>query len=80
MGTNTWENPLNSAILPSDTLFDNQTPELLTLGELARLLKVSISGLRKIISRDARFPKYKVGQQLRFSWNAVERYFQKGDA
>ena len=80
MGTNAWEGVLNSATLRSASLFDNQTTDLLTLGELARRLKVSISGLRKIISRDAMFPKYKVGQQLRFSWNAVERYFRKGDA
>jgi hypothetical protein len=60
-------------------LFDNHIV-LLTLGELADRLKISSSGLRKIIARDSTFPKYKVGQQLRFDWNAVERYFRKGDS
>ena len=64
---------------PRGVLFENQTVKLLTLGELARRLKVSVSGLRKIVARDDRFPKYKVGQQLRFDWDTVARYFHKGD-
>ena len=31
------------------------------------------------LARDANFPRYKVGHQLRFNWEAVERYFRKGD-
>jgi AraC-like DNA-binding protein len=80
MGTNTWEKSRDFDKLRGESLFENRITELLTLGELARQLKISISGLRKIIARDVKFPKYKVGQQLRFSWDAVERYFRKGDA
>lgn len=64
----------------TESLFDKKRTELLTLGDLAKQLKISVSGLRKIIARDARFPRYKIGQQLRFSWDAVERYFRKGDS
>ena len=62
----------------SRTLFEKEIADFLTLSELATKLKISVSGLRKIVARDASFPKYKVGQQLRFSWDAVERYFRKG--
>lgn len=58
-------------------LFDNQIREILTVNELAERLKISVSGLRKIIARDTRFPKYKVGHQLRFCWTVVESYFQR---
>ena len=59
-------------------LFDNNiTKEFITLGELAARLKLSVSGLRKIIARDKDFPRYKVGRQLRFCWNAMESYFQR---
>ena len=58
--------------------FDNSIAEILTLRELADRLKISVSGLRKLVYRDARFPKFKVGQQLRFRWSSVERYLQKG--
>lgn len=60
-------------------LFDNQISEFFTIGELANRLKLSVSGLRKIIARDAKFPKYKVGHQLRFNWKEVDRYFRKGE-
>jgi len=63
---------------PGPALFDNQI-RIMTLEELANQLKISPSGLRKIIARDANFPRYKVGHQLRFNWEAVERYFRKGD-
>ena len=73
--------PVNrAAAVPLEpVLFDNSIVDLLTLGELAQRLKISVSGLRKIVARDAKFPKYKVGQQLRFNWNAAEEYFRKGD-
>jgi hypothetical protein len=60
-------------------VFENRKEDLLSLGELAIKLNISVSGLRKIIARDMKFPKYKVGHQLRFNWSAVERYFRKGD-
>lgn len=60
-------------------LIDNQINELQTLREVAMRLKISVSGLRKIVARYTDFPKYKVGHQLRFSWIEVERYFRKGE-
>ncbi len=64
----------------NELIFEKEISAFLTLGDLARQLKISVSGLRKIIARDAKFPRYKVGQQLRFSWDAVERYFRKGES
>ena len=60
-------------------LFDNRISEIFTIGELSERLKISVSGLRKIIARDCGFPRYKVGHQMRFSWIEVERYFHKGE-
>jgi hypothetical protein len=59
-------------------IFEKRIGQLLTLQELAEQLKISVSGLRKILARDCNFPKYKVGHQLRFRWEMVERYFLNG--
>ena len=58
-------------------IFDNGIREpLLTLRELADQLRVSESGLRKLIKRE-RLPHYKVGQQLRFKWSVLEGHLQR---
>lgn len=57
-------------------LIDNQ---ILTLRELAERLKISVSGLRKVLKRDSKFPVFRVGQQLRFDWSLVVAHLSKGE-
>lgn len=68
----------HSRMLEAEKFFENRIGELLKLSELADRLKMSVSGLRKLVARDDRFPRLKVGQQLRFSWSSVERYLLEG--
>ena len=59
--------------------FDNfLTDEILTLPELAARLKVSVSGLRKILRRERMPGAFKVGQQWRFRWALVARFLSAG--
>jgi excisionase family DNA binding protein len=48
--------------------------EILTFPELAARLKVSVSGLRKILRRNGLPGAFKVGQQWRFRWALVVRF------
>ena len=48
--------------------------EILTFPELAARLKVSVSGLRKILRRSGLPGAFKVGQQWRFRWALVVRF------
>ena len=79
---NTSDHKVNTSVeakaAPESWLFDNKIAEICTIGELAERLKISVSGLRKIIGRDAHFPKLKVGHQLRFRWDQVESHLRKG--
>ena len=59
-----------------DRLIDNSINDILTLPELAERLKVSVSGLRKVIKRE-QVPHFKVGQQIRVSWVTVANYLKR---
>ncbi len=57
------------AMTPSGLIFDNSIAnEILTLPEIAARLKVSVSGLRKVLRRQGIPGAFKVGQQWRFRW------------
>lgn len=59
----------------STLLFENPiSNEILTLPEVAARLKVSVSGLRKILRRRGIPGAFKVGQQWRFYWSKVARH------
>jgi hypothetical protein len=60
-----------------EALYENQ---IMTLRELAERLRVSVSGLRKILKREPDFPRFPVGQQLRFDWSQVVAYLSKGES
>ena len=55
-------------------IFDNRIVEILTYPELAGRLKMSVSGLRKLVRRDGNFPRLRVGHEYRFNWPAVYAY------
>jgi excisionase family DNA binding protein len=58
-------------------LFDNQE-ELLTYEECAQRLKISVSGLQKLVYR-RELPFMKFGQQgVRFYWSEVVATLRKG--
>lgn len=61
-------------------LFDNRPigslPSLLTIAEVARFLKISISGVRRL-QQGRRIPFIKVGGGVRFATNDMLSYVEK---
>lgn len=51
-------------------------PDLLTIPEAARLLKVSVSGMRRL-QQQRRVAFYKVGGSVRFARQDIARYLSK---
>jgi excisionase family DNA binding protein len=52
------------------------TPELLTIAEVARVLKLSMSSVRRLQQRRL-IPFFKVGGSVRFDKNDIASYLKK---
>jgi excisionase family DNA binding protein len=59
--------------MPTDT---NSTVELLTIAELAELLKISVTGVRRL-QQARQLPFIKVGGSVRFSRNDIIAYLKR---
>jgi excisionase family DNA binding protein len=55
---------------------NDETPEIMTIGEAAKYLRISRSSLYKV-TREGRIPCQKVGRQWRFSREALDRWLDR---
>jgi excisionase family DNA binding protein len=53
----------------------NNLPEIMTIGEIAAYLRISISSLYKL-AQEGRIPCQKVGRHWRFRREAIERWLE----
>jgi excisionase family DNA binding protein len=51
-------------------------PEIMTIGETAQYLRISLSSLYKI-AQDGRIPCQKVGRHWRFRREAIDRWLER---
>jgi excisionase family DNA binding protein len=63
-------------VLPFDNKPTRSLPLLLTISEVAELLKISIPGARRL-QQKRRIPFIKVGGSIRFATNDVLSYLEK---
>lgn len=54
----------------------NNPPEIMTIGETAQYLRISLSSLYKI-AQDGRIPSQKVGRHWRFRKEAIDRWLEE---
>jgi len=57
-------------------LFDNRSVELLTISEVAKWLKVSVSGIRRL-QQGRQLPFIKIGGSIRFAKSDLVAYLEK---
>jgi excisionase family DNA binding protein len=55
---------------------NNPVPQLLTIGEVARILKISVSGIRRL-QQQRRIVFFKVGGSIRFARRDVVSYLEQ---
>ena len=54
----------------------NKLPEIMTIGETAQYLRISISSLYKL-AQEGRIPCQKVGRHWRFRREAIDRWLEQ---
>jgi excisionase family DNA binding protein len=54
----------------------NNTPEIMTIGETAQYLRISLSSLYKL-AQEGRIPCQKVGRHWRFRREAIDRWLEQ---
>jgi excisionase family DNA binding protein len=57
----------------------DKPPEIMTIGETAKYLRISLSSLYKV-AQEGRIPCQKVGRHWRFRRDAIDRWLDEGRA